>query len=348
MGIAQALKSAMQQYTNRDRRRFGDPDIAKTALLKWKEEMEICRDQLHGFDYSGFFEPDNTQRALAITGGANFLLEPSKQQLKKNFTEHSNLLHNATTLCRSLLDEQQKAEVCYMDALRVMMLKLSQQGKISRHEINQRIGDLIRQSVKSYGVINLFGDKKVEFSLFDEAFLKEIKNMKERNIAIELLKKLMHEKIKQQKKTNIIQSDLFSEMLQLCLSNYMKGLLTNEEVIEELLKMAQQMKQAEAEAGDLGLTPEEKAFYDALSTPEGVRQAYSDEEFVALTRELTDVLHRNRTIDWNRKDSARARMRVMVKRLLKKYKYPPEGAKKALETVMRQCDHWADDEENIV
>lgn len=348
VGIAQALKSAMQQYTNRDRRRFGDPDIAKTALLKWKEEMEICRDQLHGYDYSRFFCDDNTQRALAITGGANFLLEPSKQQLKKNFTEHSNLLHNATTLCRSLLDEQQKAEVCYMDALRVMMLKLSQQGKISRHEINQRIGDLIRQSVKSDGVINLFGDKKVEFSLFDEAFLKEIKNMKERNIAIELLKKLMHEKIKQQKKTNIIQSDLFSEMLQLCLSNYMKGLLTNEEVIEELLKMAQQMKQAEAEAGDLGLTPEEKAFYDALSTPEGVRQAYSDEEFVALTRELTDVLHRNRTIDWNRKDSARARMRVMVKRLLKKYKYPPEGAKKALETVMRQCDHWADDEENIV
>lgn len=348
VGIAQALKSAMQQYTNRDRRRFGDPDIAKTALLKWKEEMEICRDQLHGYDYSRFFSDDNTQRALAITGGANFLLEPSKQQLKKNFTEHSNLLHNATTLCRSLLDEQQKAEVCYMDALRVMMLKLSQQGKISRHEINQRIGDLIRQSVKSDGVINLFGDKKVEFSLFDEAFLKEIKNMKERNIAIELLKKLMHEKIKQQKKTNIIQSDLFSEMLQLCLSNYMKGLLTNEVVIEELLKMAQQMKQAEAEAGDLGLTPEEKAFYDALSTPEGVRQAYSDEEFVALTRELTDVLHRNRTIDWNRKDSARARMRVMVKRLLKKYKYPPEGAKKALETVMRQCDHWADDEENIV
>ena len=348
VGIAQALKSAMQQYTNRDRRRFGDPDIAKTALLKWKEEMEICRDQLHGYDYSRFFSDDNTQRALAITGGANFLLEPSKQQLKKNFTEHSNLLHNATTLCRSLLDEQQKAEVCYMDALRVMMLKLSQQGKISRHEINQRIGDLIRQSVKSDGVINLFGDKKVEFSLFDEAFLKEIKNMKERNIAIELLKKLMHEKIKQQKKTNIIQSDLFSEMLQLCLSNYMKGLLTNEEVIEELLKMAQQMKEAEAEAGDLGLTPEEKAFYDALSTPEGVRQAYSDEEFLALTRELTDVLHRNRTIDWNRKDSARARMRVMVKRLLKKYKYPPEGAEKALETVMRQCDHWADDEENIV
>ena len=348
VGIAQALKSAMQQYTNRDRRRFGDPDIAKTALVKWKEEMEICRDQLHGFDYSGFFEQDNSKRALAITSGANFLSSPAMVQRKKNFMEHSNLLHNATTLCRSLLDEQQKAEVCYMDALRVMMLKLSQKGKISRHEINERIGELLRQSVKTDGVINLFGDRQIEFSLFDDAFIQEVKNMKERNLAVELLTKLMKEKIKQQQKTNVVQSDLFSDMLSQSLSNYLKGLLTNEEVIEELLKMAQQMKQAEAEGNDLGLSPEEKAFYDALSTPEGVRQAYSDEEFVALTRELTEVLHRNRTIDWNRKESARAKMRVMVKRLLKKYKYPPEGAEKALETVMRQCDHWADDEENVV
>lgn len=337
VGIAQALKSAMQQYTNRDRHRFGDPDIAKTALLKWREEMEVCRDQLHGFDYTGFFAQDNTKRAAAITAGANYLSPPALLQKKKDFMEHSALLHNATTLCRSLLDERQKTEVCYMDALRVMMLKLSQKGKISRHEINERIGDLLRQSVKTDGVINLFGDRQIEFSLFDEAFLQEVKNMKERNLAVELLTKLLKERIRQQKKTNITQSDLFSDMLSRSLSNYLKGLLTNEEVIQELLKMAQQMKHAEDEGNDLGLTSEEKAFYDALSTPEGVRQAYSDEEFVALTKELTEVLHTNRTIDWNRKESARAKMRVLVKRLLKKYKYPPEGAKKALETVMRQC-----------
>ena len=348
VGISQALKSAMQQYTNRDRHRFGDPDIAKTALLKWREEMEVCRDQLHGFDYTGFFAQDNTQRAAAITAGANYLSAPALLQKKKDFMEHSALLHNATTLCRSLLDERQKTEVCYMDALRVMMLKLSQKGKISRHEINERIGDLLRQSVKTDGVINLFGDRQIEFSLFDEAFLQEVKNMKERNLAVELLTKLLKERIRQQQKTNITQSDLFSDMLSRSLSNYLKGLLTNEEVIQELLKMAQQMKHAEDEGNDLGLTSEEKAFYDALSTPEGVRQAYSDEEFVALTKELTEVLHTNRTIDWNRKESARAKMRVLVKRLLKKYKYPPEGAKKALETVMRQCDHWADDDENVL
>lgn len=348
VGIAQALKSAMQQYTNRDRHRFGDPDIAKTALLKWREEMEVCRDQLHGFDYTGFFAQDNMKRDAAITAGANYLSAPALLQKKKDFMEHSALLHNATTLCRSLLDERQKTEVCYMDALRVMMLKLSQKGKISRHEINERIGDLLRQSVKTDGVINLFGDRQIEFSLFDEAFLQEVKNMKERNLAVELLTKLLKERIRQQQKTNITQSDLFSDMLSRSLSNYLKGLLTNEEVIQELLKMAQQMKHAEDEGNDLGLTSEEKAFYDALSTPEGVRQAYSDEEFVTLTKELTEVLHTNRTIDWNRKESARAKMRVLVKRLLKKYKYPPEGAKKALETVMRQCDHWADDDENVL
>ena len=348
VGIAQALKAAMQQYTNRDRRRFGDPDIAKTALLKWKEEMEICRDQLHGFDYTPFFADDNTLRALAITGGANYLSAPAKAQNRKNFMEHSAMLHGATTLCRSLLDERQKAEACYMDALRVMLLKLAQKGKVSRHEINERISQLLRQSVKTEGVINIFGDRQVEFSLFDEAFIQEIKNMKERNLAVELLTRLLREKIKQQQKTNVTQSDLFSDMLSQSLSNYLKGLLTNEEVIAELLRMAEQIKHSQEEADSLGLTPEEKAFYDALSTPEGVRQAYTDEQFVALTKELTETLRKNRTIDWNRKESARAKMRVMVKRLLKKYKYPPEGAAKALETVMRQCDHWADSDENVI
>ena len=228
-----------------------------------------------------------------------------------------------------------------------MMLKLSQKGKVSRHEINERISELLRQSVKTDGVINLFGDRKVEFSLFDEAFIQEIKNMKERNLAVELLTRLLREKIKQQQKTNVTQSDLFSDMLSQSLSNYLKGLLTNEEVIAELLRMAEQIKHSQEEADSLGLTPEEKAFYDALSTPEGVRQAYTDEQFVALTKDLTETLRKNRTIDWNRKESARAKMRVMVKRLLKKYKYPPEGAQAALETVMRQCDHWADDDENV-
>ena len=223
-----------------------------------------------------------------------------------------------------------------------MLLKLAQKGKLSKHEINERISELLRQSVHSEGVVNLFNDKQVEFSLFDEAFMQEVRNMKERNLAVELLQKLMREKIKIQQQVNVIQSDKYSDMLNKCLSQYMKGLLTNEAVIEELLQLATQMQQEENAGNDLGLTPDEKAFYDALSTPEGVRQAFSDEQFIAMTKEMTDTLQRNRTIDWQKKESARAQMRLLVKRLLRKYKYPPEKAKNALETVMRQCEHWAD------
>ena len=172
--------------------------------------------------------------------------------------------------------------------------------------------------------------------------------MKEKNLAVKLLERLLKERIHSFERTNVVQSKKFSDLLNMALSNYLKGMLTNEEVIEELLKMAEEIKQNEEESNKLGLTVEEKAFYDALSSPEGVRQAYTDEQFVALTRELTEQLRRNRTIDWNRKESARAKMRVLVKRLLKKYKYPPEGQEKALETVMAQCNKWADDDENVI
>lgn len=342
VGIAQSLKRAMQQYTNRDRRRFGNPDIAQTAFVRWQEELEICQNLLYGYNYEAFFVDDNAKRASAIVGGVDSMSAPQKVQQRKDFMEHSAALHNATTLCRSLLNERQKAEECYMHALRVMLLKLAQKGKLSKHEINERISELLRQSVHSEGVVNLFNDKQVEFSLFDEAFMQEVRNMKERNLAVELLQKLMREKIKVQQQVNVIQSDKYSDMLNKCLSQYMKGLLTNEAVIEELLQLAAQMQQEENAGNDLGLTPDEKAFYDALSTPEGVRQAFSDEQFIAMTKEMTDTLQRNRTIDWQKKESARAQMRLLVKRLLRKYKYPPEKAKNALETVMRQCEHWAD------
>lgn len=348
IGIAQALKNAMKQYTKRDQQRFGDPDIAKTARLKWEEELEICCNLMHGFDYSGFLDSDNAKKAEAITMGANFLVHPTKEQERKDFIEHSRKLHNATTLCRSLLDQYQRLHVAYFDVVRSVLVKLSGTGKLTKRDINERINNLLKQSVKSEGVVNLFSDRKEEFSLFNETFMKEIQEMKEKNLAVELLKKLLKERIKQHARNNVVQSEKFSDMMNMSLSNYLKGLLTNEEVIKELLEMAKKLKEDEERGNELGLSTEEKAFYDALSTPEGVRQAYSDDEFVTLTKELTDALHKNRTIDWNHKESARAKMRVLIKRLLKKYKYPPEGAEKALEIVMKQCDTWADNEDNYL
>ena len=347
VGIAQALKQAMQDYTRRDRQRFGDPDIQKTAKVRFQEKMEVCLDLLHGFDFSGFYDGTNSERAKLITGCVNFLLNPRDGYLINDFLRESQLLHNAETLCRSLLTRREKLRVAYMDAVRIMLSRITQKGKVSKKEINERIATLLEQSIQSTGVINLFENRERDFSLFDEGFIEEIRRMKEKNIAVQLLEKLLKERVRNFERINVVQSRKFSELLNQALSNYLKGMLTNEEVIDELLKMAEEIKKSEEEGNALGLTIEEKAFYDALSSPEGVRQAYTDEEFVALTKELTEELRKNRTIDWNRKESSRAKMRVMVKRLLKKYKYPPEGREAALETVMAQCNKWADNDENL-
>ena len=348
VGIAQALKQAMQDYTSRDKLRFGDPDISKTAWKKFQEKLEVCRDLLHGYDYQKFFDGTNPERAEVITGGVNFLLSPKNELQLRNFKVESQLLHNAETLCRSMLSKENKIEAAYMDAVRVMLVRLSQKGKVSKKDINERISRLLEQSIHSGGVINLFENKEREFSLFDESFVAEIKKMKEKNLAAQLLENLLKERIRKYERTNVVQSKKFSEMMNQALSNYLKGMLTNEQVIEELLALAQTIKESEEKGNELGLNAEEKAFYDALSSPEGVRQAYTDEEFVALTKELTEQLNKNKTIDWNKKETSRAKMRVMVKRLLKKYKYPPEGQEKALETVMAQCNMWADDEDNLI
>ena len=147
-------------------------------------------------------------------------------------------------------------------------------GKVSKKEINARIGELIKQSVKSEGVINLFSDVKAEFSIFDAAFLEEISKMKEKNIAIELLKKLLAERVTIYQKTNLVQAEKFSDLLNRALSNYLKGLLTNEEVIQELLKLAAEISESENQGNELGLTAEEKSFYDALTKPRAVQDIY--------------------------------------------------------------------------
>ena len=345
VGIAQALKQAMHDYTSRDRQQFGDPDIEKTALVKFQEKLEVCRGLLYGFNYEGWYEGSDPERSQLIKGGVNFMLGVKEQDRKKNFIKESQLLHNAQTLCKSLISVREKQEVAFMDAVRVMLIRLDAKGtRITKHDINERIARLLEQSLQSEGVEVL--TPGVEFNLFDEKFQEELKKMKEKNLALKLLEELMVERIRKYERTNIVQSLKFSEMMNNALSNYLKGLLTNEEVIAELLRIAAEIKRTEEEEDELGLTAEEKAFYDALSTPEGVREAYSNEEFIELTKELTEQLRKNRTIDWNHKETARAKMRVLVKRLLKKYHYPPEGQEKALQTVMAQCNKWADNEEN--
>jgi len=251
------------------------------------------------------------------------------------------LLRQALSLCRSLLTEKQRFEAAYFEAVRTILTRITGVGKpLSLKEINDRINELLKASIQSKGVINLFANE--EFSLFDPKFLEEIAKMKERNIAVEILKKLLAEQVSLYRRTNLVKSEKFSEMLSNSMKRYINGLISNEQVITELLKMAKDMANAHAEGDAMGLSDEELAFYDALTHPKAVKDFYQNEELVTMTHELTDLLRKNRTIDWQKKESARAGMRRMVKKLLKKYKYPPEGMEDAIATVIGQCEMWVD------
>ena len=343
IGIAKALKEAMRDYTKQDQENYGNPDIKETALVKFKEKLEVCRDFFHGFNYAKFHSGTDADRAEIIKGAVNYMLAPAMDEQCTSFLKESLLLKNAVSLCRSLLNEEQRFEAAFFETVRTAINRIKNvKVKVSKKEINQRISELLKQSIKSEGVINLFSDVKAEFSLFDAAFLDEISKMKEKHIAIELLKKLLKERVHLYQRTNLVQAQKFSELINMALSNYLKGLLTNEEVIKELLDLAKEIAQSEQVADSLGLNAEEKAFYDALTRPQAVKDFYTNEQLVNLTKELTEELRKNRTIDWQKKESARAGMRSKVKRLLKKYKYPPEEEQSALETVIHQCEQWAD------
>ena len=344
VGIASALKQAMNDYTNRDKRNYGDTDIAKTALPKFIEKLEVCRDLIHGFDYSAFMTTESDlARAKTITGGVNFLSGVNKEKQREPFVKEAMLLRQALSLCRSLLNPEQRFEAAYFEAVRTILTRITGEGKpLSLKEINAHVNELLKSSIRSEGVINLFADVDIGFSLFDPKFLNEIAKMKERNLAVEILKKLLAEQVSLYRHTNLVKSEKFSDMLSRAMKAYLNGMLSNEEVIAELMKMAKDMASAQAEGVAMGLSNEELAFYDALTRPDAVRAFYQNEELVTLTRELTDMLHKNRTIDWQKKESARAGMRRMVKKLLKKYKYPPEGMEDAIATVISQCEMWTD------
>ena len=345
IGIASALKKAMNDYTIRDRKNYGNMDITTTAYNKFREKLQVCRDLLHGFDYSEFATGSNLVRARLISGATNFIIAREKNKEKDAFIKQALMLHQALSLCASIVEENLRIEAAFLEAVRIMILRLTESGggkKISLPEMNKRINELLEQSIKSDGVINLFSDIKEEFSLFDPKFLEEISKMKEKNLAIELLKKLIAEQISIYRHTNVVRSEKFSEMIQESMNRYLNGMLTNEQVIEELLNLAKQIASAQKEGEDLGLNAEEAAFYDALTRPQAVKDFYENDELIAITKELTETLRKNKTIDWQKKETARAKMRMLIKRLLKKHKYPPEGVEDAVQTVMTQCELWTD------
>lgn len=345
VGIASALKQAMNDYTMRDRKNYGDTDVSKVAYPKFMEKLSVCRDLLYGYDYRRFIDGTDLERAKLISGALDVMTALENKDKKDTFIKEAQLLHQALSLCSSLVAENLRIEAAFIEAVRVLLLRFTNTGvnqKISLPEMNARINELLKQSIKSDGVINLFSDIKEEFSLFDAKFLEEISKMKEKNLAVELLKRLIAEQISIYRRTNVVKSEKFSELIQEAMNRYLNGMLTNEQVIEELLNLAKQIATARQEGEELGLNSEEMAFYDALTKPEAVKDFYENEELIAITKELTETLRKNKTIDWQKREAARAKMRMIIKKLLKKHKYPPEGVEDAVQTVMTQCELWTD------
>ena len=354
VGIASALKKAMNDYTVRDKKNYGDPDVGKAAYPKFQEKLEVCRDLFHGFDYTSFLAGNDLEKARMISGGVNFLLGksvaerdlPDAEKTQTVYIKEALLLKQALSLCSSMVDAQTRFEAAYFETVRTMLVRLTTDGtgkKFTLPEVNERINELLKHSIKSEGVINLFSNVGTEFSLFDPKFLEEVANTKEKNLAVELLKKLISEQVSVYRKTNLVKSQKFSEIIQSTMNRYLNGMLTNEEVIQELLKLAREIADANAEGEKLRLTVEELAFYDALTKPRAIKDLYEHDELIAITKELTDLLRKNRTIDWQKKESARAGIRRLVRRLLKRHKYPPEGMEDAVQTVISQCELWVDE-----
>lgn len=337
IGMAADLKNALNQYTKRDQDKIPDLSQAYGIAL---EKLEIMRDCFYGFDYTRFFGTSDRERYQTLTNGLEFAFAFEEEE-KKIYIREATALSQAETLCRSMLTAQLKQEIEFFKSIKAGLCKVAGNGKITTNEINSRITNLLEQAITEDGMYNIFaeaGKKNPEISILSDEYMEQIRRMKHKNIAAELLRKLLEDNIKVIARTGVVKSKLFSEKMQELMKKYNNRLITSVEVIEELLKLSQEMSES-YHAGDAkGLTLEEVAFYDALAADPKVLENMEDQVLVEMAQELTELIRKNRTVDWDKKESARAYMRTQVKRLLRKYKYPPEQAAGALDIVIKQAE----------
>lgn len=337
IGMAAELKLALNQYTKRDQDKVLDLQLAYSIALA---KLETMRDCFYGFDYSSFFGDSDIQRLKIIKDGIEFALGFEEDEIK-DFLKEATALSQAETLCRSLLDLNTKKEIEYFKCIKAGICKVAGKGKITANEINSRIITILEQAIEQDGVINIFeevGKKNPEISLLSDEYMNQIRRMKHKNIAAEMLRKLLEDNIKAISVRGVVKSQLFSEKMKSVMKRYNNRMITSTEVIEELLNLSKEMVESFNEGDSKGLSMDELAFYYALVEDPDVLKNMEDKVLIELAHELTDVIQKNRTVDWDKKASARAYMRTQVKRLLRKYKYPPEHARGAIDTVIKQAE----------
>jgi type I restriction enzyme R subunit len=336
IGIANELKSALKEYTASKGR--GRPTVdAAEAYAVLAEKLDILRGMLHGYDYSDFL----TSGHKRLAGAANFVL--GQKDGKKRFADTALAMSKAFSLCCTL-DEAKAAreEVAFLQAVKVILTKRElSQKKRNEEERDLAIRQIINSAVVSEEVVDVFdavGLDKPNIGILDDAFLAEVKNLPERNLAVELLERLLEGEIKSKFASNIVQQKKFSELLANVVKRYQNRAIETAQVIEELIDMAKKFRVAANRGDELGLNDDEVRFYDALADNESAVRELSDETLKKIAHELAENLRNNLTVDWSVRDSVRAKLRLMVRRILRKYKYPPDQQEAAVELVLQQAD----------
>ena len=343
IGIASELKQALKEYTASNGR--GRPTVdAHEAYALLEEKLDVLRAMLHGFDYSHFL----TAGHKLLAGAANFVL--GEKDGKKRFADHALAMSKAFSLCCTL-DEAKavREEVAFFQAVRVLLTKKDvSEKKRSDEQKDLAIRQIISSAVVSQEVVDIFesvGLDKPNIGILDDDFLAEVKNLPERNLAVELLERLLEGEIKSRFASNVVQEKKFSELLSNVITRYQNRSIETAQVMEELIAMAKKFREAANRGEDLGLTEDELRFYDALANNEAAVRMLGDETLRKIAHELTENLRRNISVDWAVRESVRASLRLMVKRILRKYKYPPDQQEEAVTTVLQQAERlsaeWA-------
>jgi type I restriction enzyme R subunit len=346
LGLAAELKKALREYTEQDRENVGIPTEEAVEVLL--EKYEIVTAMLHGFDYGTFFTGKPSERLAIIPAAMDFILqqEEGKSRLMQTVTELSQAFALVATNERAIAIRE---EVAFFQCIRAQFAKLSEEGKRkSGEDLDHAVRQIISRAVASDEVVDIFaaaGMKQPDIAILSDEFLAEVRGMPQRNLALEILRKLINDEIKIREKKNLVLSRRFSEMLEKAIRAYQNRSLDAAQVIAELVELAKEMRDAHRRGEDLCLTDDEVAFYDALEVNDSAVKVLGDEELRAIARELVDTVRRNVTIDWTVKESVRAKLRILVKRILKKHGYPPDKQASATETVLKQaellCADWA-------
>ena len=341
IGIGNELKAAMKEYTGSKGRGKTTVD-AHEAYSVLAEKLDVLRGMLHGFDYSEFM----TGGHKTLAGAANHIL--GIKEGKKRFADTAVAMSKAFSLCCTLDEAKSvREEVAFMQGVKVLLTKreLTAQRK-SDEQKDFAIRQIISSAVVSDSVVDIFdavGLEKPNIGLLDDEFLAQVKNLPERNLAVELLERLLHGEIKSRFKTNVTQEKKFSDMLTSVILRYQNRAIETAQVMEELIEMAKKFREAAGRGDQLGLTDDEVKFYDALANNESAVREMNDETLKKIAHELTENLRQNIKVDWNERESVRASLRLMVRRILRKYKYPPDEQDGAVELVLQQVQALGED-----